>query len=1000
MYYPRFTKVIIHYFLTQDKTLSWRNKIRMHTSKDDYLINTLRFVSAREETQIYGAILPESLTSPEMKETKAYKTYLGFAIVDTPPNKARNFKKPASPKLTTVPASTEEPTGKSKRVKRPAKKSTQAPARGVVIRETPKIPVSKKKEKVDVASGKGIELLSDVALTEEAQYEEVRKKSLRDFHKTHPSGSGIATKPTLSDAIIKPSITNEGTGVKSGVPDVTEEESSKSKAESWGNDDDDSNNDQASRSEESDQDKDNDDDKSQSDNEDESDSEHEIDDNESGFESDQEEDDEKIKDDEEEEEDEIVKTPSNDSDGEDKTKIADKAEGDEDEEMDYTTSLLYDDVDIRMNEPVNADKGFVQDEGTDAVMTNVQQGNENPEISQVIEDAHVTLSTVPQKAVVPVSSSSRSSDLAAKFLNFSNIPTTKAGIVSLLDVPVYHEVPSQQTPTLLTVPVSVISDSSHVFSTVIQQSLQLGVILPEVVSNIAPPKIERMVTELLEHAILAKESSQPQSSYEAAATLTEFELKKILIDKMDKSESYLAAPKHRECYEGLIKYYDLDKSLFFTYDRGLKKIKTSMDAEPTKGPKAKESQSGSSKGTKSQPKSSVKFVQSEEPEFEVADSDMPQDQEEKPSNDDVESKKKTLQQVQNQSWLMTLASYAEKPSKTFNGLMSTPIDFSAFIMNGSIINNLTQETLLGPAFRLLKGTRSNYAKLEYDFEEYYKDLSEKLDWENLEGGDYPFDLTKPLPLVMSRNRQKALKTWFQIYGSLLKLPMINMHYGESHTKENNVEVMRKHRYGYLKEIILRRAYNDLYKFKEGDFPHLRNNDIEDMLLFVVQNWLINLSGDDVSDFAIALRMFTRSLVIHKRVEDLQLRVESYQKKINFTRPQTTISGIRKRDPYTPYQDPQGFIYVDNNGRNRLMRSDELYKFSDRTLTGLRTSLDDITNNIRMEYLPKRHWSTLEKKRANIMIKAIDKKLKERRLMRSLEKFVGGRHYGTGLQLLQ
>ncbi|GJT74030.1 retrovirus-related pol polyprotein from transposon TNT 1-94 [Tanacetum coccineum] len=76
MYYPRFTKVIIHYFLTQDKTLSWRNKIGMHTSKDDYLINTLRFVSAREETQIYGAILPESLTSPEMKETKAYKTYI------------------------------------------------------------------------------------------------------------------------------------------------------------------------------------------------------------------------------------------------------------------------------------------------------------------------------------------------------------------------------------------------------------------------------------------------------------------------------------------------------------------------------------------------------------------------------------------------------------------------------------------------------------------------------------------------------------------------------------------------------------------------------------------------------------------------------------------------------------------------------------------------------------------------------------------------------------
>ncbi|GJZ20205.1 hypothetical protein Tco_0556795, partial [Tanacetum coccineum] len=78
-----------------------------------------------------------------------------------------------------------------------------------------------------------------------------------------------------------------------------------------------------------------------------------------------------------------------------------------------------------------------------------------------------------------------------------------------------------------------------------------------------------------------------------------------------------------------------------------------------------------------------------------------------------------------------------------------------------------------------------------------------------------------------------------------------------------VEVIRKHGYAYLQEIVVRRADNDLYRFKEGDFPRLPINDIEDMLLLVVQNWLTNLSGDDVSDFAITLRMFTRSLVIQK-----------------------------------------------------------------------------------------------------------------------------------------
>ncbi|GKG31562.1 hypothetical protein Tco_0426512, partial [Tanacetum coccineum] len=110
---------------------------------------------------------------------------------------------------TTVSISPEEPTGKSKRVKRPAKRSTKAPTRGVVIKETLEMPLSKKNEKITVEKRKGIDLLSEVALTEEAQYEEDRKKSLRDFHKTHPSGSGAVK--------IIPSVTNEGTGVKPGV---------------------------------------------------------------------------------------------------------------------------------------------------------------------------------------------------------------------------------------------------------------------------------------------------------------------------------------------------------------------------------------------------------------------------------------------------------------------------------------------------------------------------------------------------------------------------------------------------------------------------------------------------------------------------------------------------------------------------------------------------------------------------------------------------------------
>ncbi|GJS87434.1 hypothetical protein Tco_0770070 [Tanacetum coccineum] len=75
-----------------------------------------------------------------------------------------------------------------------------------------------------------------------------------------------------------------------------------------------------------------------------------------------------------------------------------------------------------------------------------------------------------------------------------------------------------------------------------------------------------------------------------------------------------------------------------------------------------------------------------------------------------------------------------------------------------------------------------------------------------------------------------------------------------------------------------------------------------------------------------------------------------------------------------------------------MPTDELHKFSDGTLNHVRTTLNDIATRIQMDYLPKRRWIPQDKRRARVMISAIDRKLSDQRLMRSLEKFVGGRPY--------
>nr|GEW79082.1 hypothetical protein [Tanacetum cinerariifolium] len=147
-------------------------------------------------------------------------------------------------------------------------------------------------------------------------------------------------------------------------------------------------------------------------------------------------------------------------------------------------------------------------------------------------------------------------------------------------------------------------------------------------------------------------------------------------------------------------------------------------------------------------------------------------------------------------------------------------------------------------------------------------------------------------------------------------------------------------------------------------------------------------------------MFIRSIIIQRRVEDLQLGVESYQKNLNLTKPDTYRSDLKRKEAYIAYSNPRGFIYQNKDKQNRLMRIDELHKFSDGTLIDVRTALDDHLKGIRMKYLLQSIWRKSNKDRAASMIQAIDKRLKTKRIMRSLERFVGGRLYEGDFSMLQ
>nr|GEV06110.1 hypothetical protein [Tanacetum cinerariifolium] len=135
-----------------------------------------------------------------------------------------------------------------------------------------------------------------------------------------------------------------------------------------------------------------------------------------------------------------------------------------------------------------------------------------------------------------------------------------------------------------------------------------------------------------------------------------------------------------------------------------------------------------------------------------------------------------------------------------------------------------------------------------------------------------------------------------------------------------------------------------------------------------------------------------SIVIQRRVEDLQLSVESYQKKLNLTNLDTYRSDLKGNEAYIAYSNLRGFIYQNKDKQNRLMRIEELHKFSNGTLTNVRTALDDRLKGIWIKYLLQSIWRKNDKDRVAAMIQAIDKQLKTKRIMGSLERFIRGRLY--------
>nr|GEX43627.1 hypothetical protein [Tanacetum cinerariifolium] len=250
-----------------------------------------------------------------------------------------------------------------------------------------------------------------------------------------------------------------------------------------------------------------------------------------------------------------------------------------------------------------------------------------------------------------------------------------------------------------------------------------------------------------------------------------------------------------------------------------------------------------------------------------------------------------------------------------------------------------------PGYILLKGTCKSYVELDYTMEECYRALSKQLNWNKLKGHHCPYDLTKPLPVQMSSHGYQIILVDFFFNNDLeyLRGGSKGKKYTASTTNSKAIRyallgifywgTKRRNFYGYITKKV---SKHDVYSTKR----------ILSIISVKVNEWY----GYGYLEEIVVKRADQNYTLSRKaRVEDLQLGLESYQKKLNLTKPRTRDVDMSRRPAYTTLLNPQGVIYKDKVKRKILMQADDLYKFSDNTLILVRDTLDQMLHELHLGY---------------------------------------------------
>ncbi|GJY21709.1 hypothetical protein Tco_0394275, partial [Tanacetum coccineum] len=153
-----------------------------------------------------------------------------------------------------------------------------------------------------------------------------------------------------------------------------------------------------------------------------------------------------------------------------------------------------------------------------------------------------------------------------------------------------------------------------------------------------------------------------------------------------------------------------------------------------------------------------------------------------------------------------------------------------------------------------------------------------------------------------------------------------------------------------------------------------------------------------------VNLWIRNLVIKKRVEDLQLKIKSYQTNLNLTQLNWDASNFLFKEDYTIVHKPRAVIYKYRNDQKKMTRENKVHKFSDGTLIRILEKLDHMVKDFRLFKfnmgMENRIWSEVDKRRSKEFIKVIERRLKIRRIFRNLKSFVSGRLRDVDYRLIQ